>query len=107
MKGIGDINTDLPSAHSICHLLHNQPLSIHEPNTLMSPPCYFPVSDMPSRLPDTMVPKNHHINAAILDKYVRSTAASIKKRCKAFLHADGGNFGHLSTSMHRVNRVNC
>ena len=39
------------------------------------------------------------INAAILDKYVHATAATIKKRCKEFLLADGGNFEHFLTSM--------
>ena len=40
-----------------------------------------------------------HINAAILDKYVHSTAASIKERYKAFLLADDDNFEHFLTSM--------
>ena len=39
------------------------------------------------------------INAAILEKYICTTAATIKKRCKAFLLADGGNLEHFLTSM--------
>ena len=39
------------------------------------------------------------INAAILDKYIRASGATIKKWCKAFLLADGGNFKHFFTSM--------
>ena len=35
------------------------------------------------------------INTAILDKYLRATAASVKKQCKAFLLADGSNFEHF------------
>ena len=37
------------------------------------------------------------INAAILGKYIRASAATIK-RCK-FLLADGGNSEHFFTSM--------
>ena len=43
------------------HPFHNQPLSIHEPNKLMSSPCYSPVSNMPPCLQDTMAPKRCHI----------------------------------------------
>ena len=39
------------------------------------------------------------INVAILDKYIRATAATIKKRCKTFLPADGGNSEHFLTSI--------
>ena len=39
------------------------------------------------------------INAAKLDKYVHATAATVKKRCKVFLHADGSNFEHFLKSM--------
>ncbi len=39
------------------------------------------------------------INAAILDKYICTTAATIKKWCNAFLLADGGNFEQFLTSM--------
>ena len=35
------------------------------------------------------------INAAILDKYIRASGATIKKRCNAFLLADGGNSEHF------------
>ncbi len=38
-------------------------------------------------------------NAAILDKYVRATAASVKKWCKVFLLANGSNLEHFLTSM--------
>ena len=39
------------------------------------------------------------MNAAILDKYILATAATIKKLCKAFLLADGGNSEHFFTSV--------
>ena len=39
------------------------------------------------------------INAAILDKYIRTTVTTNKKRYKAFLLADGGNFDYFLTSM--------
>ena len=48
-------------AHFLHHPFHNQPISIHEPNKLMSSPCYSPVSNMPPCLQDTMAPKRCHI----------------------------------------------
>ena len=39
------------------------------------------------------------VNAAILDKYICATAATMRKRCKVFLLADGGNFEHFLTFM--------
>ena len=72
------------SAHFIHHPFHHQPLSIHEPTKLMSSPCYSPVSDMPPCLWDTMAPRRHHINVAIVDKYVCAKAATVKKRWRHF-----------------------
>ena len=39
------------------------------------------------------------INAAILGKYICAKAATVKKRCKAFLLADSGNLEHFLTPM--------
>ncbi len=39
------------------------------------------------------------INVAILGKYICATAATIQKRCKVFLLADGDNFEHFLTSL--------
>ena len=39
------------------------------------------------------------INAAILGKYICAKAATVKKRCEAFLLADGGNLEHFLTAM--------
>ena len=83
----------------IHHPFHHQPLSIHEPNKLMSSLCYSPASDMPACLWDTMAPRRCHITMAILDKYVSVTAVTVKKWCKAFMLADGGNVEHFLTSM--------
>ena len=49
--------------------------------------------------PHKLVTTIEEINAAILDKYICATAATIQKQCKAFLLADGGNFEHFLTSM--------
>ena len=39
------------------------------------------------------------INAAILGKYICPKAATVKKRFKAFLLANGGNLEHFLTPM--------
>ena len=48
-------------ARYLHHPFHNQPLSIYEPNKLMSSLCYAPVSNVPPYLWDTMAPRRRHI----------------------------------------------
>ena len=78
---------------------HHQLFSIHELNKLMSSLCYSPTTDMPACLWDIMAPRRHHITTTTLKKYVCVTAATVKKWCKAFMLADGGNVEHFLTSM--------
>ena len=49
-------------ARFIHNPFHHPPISIHEPNKLMSWPCFSPVSNIPLYLRDTMSPRKLHIS---------------------------------------------